>query len=134
MEGERFPKDTVAEIVPSESDGSYDQQLSDVLKKTDEQLRLEQDIAALIGNTNMPDHRTSPPVPREAPDSEHMRMNQFIEEQQKTLNNLLDQAYTEQSWWNDRVRSLERVRDAVSVMDSNLNAPQADTTSTKPRY
>lgn len=123
MEGERLQEVAVAEVMPI--DMSMEEraiqdaaELSHVLKKTDEQLRLEKDIADLIGK-EMP---IAGNAPREAPDIEHMRMNEFIAETNKNLAQQLDQAYNEQAWWNDRVRSLERVRDAVNVLDNNLNA------------
>lgn len=117
---------------PGYNDPPKKSPMSDVLKKTDDQLRLEQDIAALIGTeTTMPDHRTmpAPEAPREAPDIEHVRMNEFIENSRKELNNALDQAYTEQSWWAERVRSLERVRDGVDALDARINAPIPETAS-----
>ena len=101
-------------------------QITDVLKKTDEQLRFEKDIAELIGKETMMNNTTGPE--REAPDIEHVRMNEFIADQQKHLNILLDQAYTEQAWWNDRVHSLERVRESVNALDVSLNGSAAPNT------
>lgn len=127
MEGERFPKVAVAEVMTTLDDNSQDD-LRIVLKKTDATMRLEKDIEELVRNINaMP---SAPPIPREAPDAEHMRMNEFIAETQRNLEQQLDQAYNEQNWWNDRVRSLERVRAAVIQLDTTLNAEQAADTST----